>query len=75
MNNEPILQVNPDSRRIHGVEPSRACHTEDAMLRGAKLEEAGLVGIPLSELRIYQNHGYRMCDRCFPLSKTGVKPG
>lgn len=74
MNNEPLLKVNPESRRIHSVEPGKACHTEDAALMGSVTEGEGLREVPLSQLRIYVNHGYRMCDRCFPNSKAGINP-
>lgn len=66
MNNEPVLQVNPEAKRIHGISPSQSCNLDDARSTGKIQGSEGLVDEPLSRIAALLRDGYRLCERCYP---------
>lgn len=66
MNNEPILKVNPEAKRIHGVTPSESCNLDDARDTGKLQGAEGLVDEYLSRIAALMHDGYHLCGRCYP---------
>ena len=75
MESEVMIKINPESRMLHGTNPSGQCHIQDARNSGTQQGDAAVLDVPLRHLRAYQNHGFRMCEICFPMKPSDFREG